>query len=252
MANVVLVGANTGIGFYMAERLLEQRHTVTVLDVETRAVRALERRFPEQAMVLEADARDAAGICDGVRQAVVRFGQIDAAVHNACLCTFGDEVETEEATYRAVMEVNFYGALHLAKAVLPFMRKAQKGRVVFTNSGVGVTGFAGISPYAASKGAIEALAKCLAIENEDKGISFHLMHPPLTDTASAAALPVPKEFKADARKVGRGLAEHLWDTRFIICHSWMQAAQMAFSYRHPLFIGRLMTKMTKRAVTEKE
>lgn len=247
MANVVIVGANQGIGYYLAERLLEKGDAVTILDVETETARVFERKYAGLAMVLNADARHAESIADGVRQAVVRFGRIDAAIHNACLCTFGEEAVLEEDNYRAVMEVNFYGALHLAKAVLPYMRQAKKGRVVFTSSGVGVTGFAGISPYAASKGAIETLAKCLMIENEAQGISFHLFHPPLTDTASAEGLPVPKAFKADARKVGRGLANHLWDDRFVICHSWLQAMQMAFSYRHPLFIGRLMTKMTKRA-----
>ena len=52
------------------------------------------------------------------------------------------------------------------------------------------------------------LAKCLDIENAADGISFHLFHPPLTDTASASGLPIPKEFKADPKKVGYGLAKH--------------------------------------------
>ena len=138
--------------------------------------------------------------------------------------------------------------MRLAKTVLPYMRKAKKGRIIFTSSGVGVTGFANISPYAASKGAIESLAKCLEIENMEYGISFHLFHPPLTNTKSAEKLPVPKEFKADAKKVGYGLANRIWSDKFIICHSVSQALQMKFSYRHPLYIGKMMTKMTQRAV----
>lgn len=102
-------------------------------------------------------------------------------------------------------------------------------------------------PPASSKGAIEFLAKCLDIENAADGISFHLFHPPLTDTASASGLPIPKEFKADPKKVGYGLAEHFWSRRFVICHSPLQAVQMDFSYRHPLYIGRLMTQMAMRA-----
>ena len=102
-------------------------------------------------------------------------------------------------------------------------------------------------PPASSKGAIESLAKCLDIENAADGISFHLFHPPLTDTASASGLPIPKEFKADPKKVGYRLAEHFWSRRFVICHSPLQAVQMAFSYRHPLYIGRLMTQMAMRA-----
>lgn len=119
--------------------------------------------------------------------------------------------------------------------------------MIFTSSGVGVTGFVNISPYASSKGAIESLTKCLEIENLRYGISFHLFHPPLTDTASAAGLPIPKEFKANAQKVGYGLADHLWSKKFVICHSTAQLLQIKLSYRHPLRIGKMMTKMTERA-----
>ena len=49
------------------------------------------------------------------------------------------------------------------------MREKKEGRIIFTSSGVGVTGFGNISPYASSKGAIESLAKCLEIENQDWG-----------------------------------------------------------------------------------
>jgi len=74
-----------------------------------------------------------------------------------------------------------------------------------------------------------------------------LFHPPLTDTASAAGLPIPKEFKANAQKVGYGLADHLWSKKFVICHSTAQLLQIKLSYRHPLRIGKMMTKMTERA-----
>lgn len=131
-----------------------------------------------------------------------RFKRIDIAVHNACRCTFKSEPDSDYDVYRDVMDINFFGALRLAKTVLPYMRKQNEGRVIFTSSGVGVTGFANISPYAATKGAVESLAKCLEIENEEYGISFHLFHPPLTDTASPSGLPIPKEFKADTKKVG--------------------------------------------------
>lgn len=248
MANIVIVGGNQGIGYYMVERLLEQGHSVAVLDLDVCAVKKLQTAHPQNLLPIIADARDPAAIQSGVDQALQMFGNIDAAIHNACLCTFASEPDSGYSVYQKVMDVNFFGALRLAKSVLPSMRNAGKGRVIFTSSGVGVTGFANISPYASSKGAIESLAKCLEIENLCYGISFHLFHPPLTDTASASGLPIPKEFKADAKKVGYGLADHLWSKQFVICHSTIQALQIKFSYHHPLQIGKMMTKMTQRAV----
>lgn len=247
MANIVIVGANQGIGYYLTKRLLELNHSVAVLDIDVSAIEELQSIYPQTVFPIIADARSLESIQSGVEKALERFEEIDVAIHNACLCTFESEQNTDYDVYQKVMEVNFFGALRLAKTVLPYMRKAKRGRVIFTSSGVGVTGFANISPYASSKGAIESLAKCLEMENADYGISFHLFHPPLTNTASAAGLPIPKEFKADAQKVGYGLADRIWSNKFVICHSFIQAAQMRFSYRHPLYIGRLMTKMTKRA-----
>ena len=180
-------------------------------------------------------------------ETIKQFGKIDIAVHNACLCTFESEPDSDYGLYNKVMDINFFGALRLSKAVLPQMRKQGFGRIIFTCSGVGVTGFGNISPYASSKGAIESLAKCLEIENQKYGISFHLFHPPLTDTASASELPVPKEFMASPQKVGEGLAEHIDSKKFVICHSFSQAMQMKLCYRHPLFMGKMMWKMTTRA-----
>ena len=124
------------------------------------------------------------------------------------------------------------------------------GRVIFSSSGVGVAGFSNISPYASSKGAIESLAKCLEIENEKYGISFHLLHPPVTKTNSSSGLAVPTEIMADAKKVGEGLADNLFSKKFIICHSLGQQLQMYICYRHPLFMGKMMAKMTDRANKE--
>ena len=74
-----------------------------------------------------------------------------------------------------------------------------------------MTGFGGLSAYASTKGALEALAKCLNIEEADAGVTFHILHPPLTRTASSSPLPVPPEFMADPEKVGRG-----WPGTFLI------------------------------------
>lgn len=245
MDNILIVGGDQRIGYYMVQSLLEKGNRVAVLDIETKHISALAGSYPDRLLVIKADARDMGSVSEGVRKARDAFGSIDIAIHNACLCTFGSEPETEIETYKKVMDVNYYGALRLAKAVLPIMREEKKGRLIFTSSGVGVTGFKNISPYASSKGAIESLAKCLEIENERYGISVHIFHPPLTDTGSASGLPIPKEFKASAQKVGQGFAKHIGSKRFIIYPNTSQAFSMFLSYRHPLRFGKLLTKATE-------
>ena len=244
---IIIVGANRGIGYYVVKHLLELGNFISVLDIETDNLKNLKENYPDKLFAITADAAKDEDIKNGVYETIKQFGKIDIAVHNACLCTFESEPDSDYGLYNKVMDINFFGALRLSKAVLPQMRKQGFGRIIFTCSGVGVTGFGNISPYASSKGAIESLAKCLEIENQKYGISFHLFHPPLTDTASASELPVPKEFMASPQKVGEGLAEHIDSKKFVICHSFSQAMQMKLCYRHPLFMGKMMWKMTTRA-----
>lgn len=247
MSNILIVGANQGIGYYMVIRLLEKGNKVAVLDIQDEHISELKDRYQDSLFVIRADATEEEALSEGIEKAIKEFGNIDIAIHNACLCTFVSEQDTDYEVYKKVMDVNYFGALRLSKLVLPFMRERKQGRIIFTSSGVGVTGFGNISPYASSKGAIEALAKCLEIENQEYGITFHIMHPPLTNTASSSGLPVPKEFMADAEKVGRGLADNIWSKKFVICHSFSQSLQMKLCYRHPLYMGKMMWKMTQRA-----
>lgn len=245
MSNVLIVGADHGIGYYLAQSLLDVGNKVAVLDIQTEHIRQLKEKYTDALMVIRADATDEGSIIEGVQSTLASFGSIDIAIHNACICTFESEADSGIEVYQRVMDVNYYGALRLAKAVLPFMREAKSGRVIFTCSGVGVTGFENISPYASSKGAIESLAKCLEIENSKYGISFHVFHPPLTDTEAASGLPIPKEFKADPQKVGQGLAKHINSKKFVICPNASQAVSMFMCYRYPLKFGKLLTKATQ-------
>ena len=244
---ILIVGANQGIGYYMVKRLLELGNFISVLDIEMDNLKELRENYPDKFISIIADAAKDEDIKNGVFETIKQFGKIDIAIHNACLCTFESESNSNYELYSKVMNINFFGALRLSKAVLPGMRKQGFGRIIFSCSGVGVTGFGNISPYASSKGAIESLAKCLEIENQGYGISFHLFHPPLTSTASSSELPIPKEFMASPQKVGEGLAKHIDSKKFVICHSFSQAMQMKLCYHHPLFMGKMMWKMTTRA-----
>lgn len=107
MANIIIVGANQGIGYYIAERLLAQGHSVAILDTSLDQAKALQASYPQKLLPVCADARDAASIQSGVAQTVTAFGSIDAAIHNACLCTFASEPDTGYDVYQDVLDVNF-------------------------------------------------------------------------------------------------------------------------------------------------
>ena len=241
MKNIIVTGANQGIGYYMVQELLSNGYNVTVLDLEIENLTKLQGSI----LSLVCDVSDAERMKICVKESVARYGTVDCAIHNACMCTFNSMELTNDEVYRTVFDVNYFGALNLSKAVVPYMKEKKNGKVIFTSSGVGVMGFVNISPYASSKGAIESLAKCLNIEYQESNISFHIFHPPLTKTKSASPLPVPKEFMADPQKVGIGLAKRINKKSFIICNSLGQKLQTTACYLLPIKMGKLMSKATK-------
>ena len=252
MANILITGANQGIGYYFTEKALKEGNCVFVLDIETDNLQNLAHIFPNSLSYYKVDICDEKMINITIIDIIAKVQRIDIAIHNACLCTFGKEKDTDFNVYEQVFNVNYYGALRLTKIILPYMQMQKAGKIIFTSSGVGITGFIGISPYASTKGALEALAKCLNLEYASYGISFHIIHPPLTRTKSSAPLPVPNEFMADPKKVGYGLAKHITSKRFIICHSFGQKIQTLACYFFPIRMGKLMSKMTSRYVNDKQ
>lgn len=100
--------------------------------------------------------------------------------------------------------------------------------------------------YALSKAALEALAKCCNLECAETGVTFPLLHPPLTRTRSSAFLPVPPAYMADPEVVGCGLAKRLSARGFVQCHSALQRVQTQICYGFPIQLGQLLTKMTAR------
>jgi len=240
---IVLTGGNDGIGYYMTSQFLKDDHMVAILDLKLDYLESLKQEYSEKLLLFECDIGDYQLVNQSIADTVTTFGGIDYAIHNACKCLFTSLEDTTNDEYRKVFDVNYFGAINLTRAVLPIMKDQSNGRVFFTSSGVGVMGFVNISAYASSKGALESLAKCMNIECQGTGITFHLIHPPLTNTTSAEPLPVPKEFKADPKKVGIGIAKNIHKNRFIICHSFGQRVQTRMAYIFLMKLGRFMSKM---------
>jgi NAD(P)-dependent dehydrogenase (short-subunit alcohol dehydrogenase family) len=248
MKTLFITGGNNGIGYHMAKRWLENGNNASVLDLNCNYIDTLKKTYPSSLLTFQSDIRNKASVYQAIDQTHKQFGSIDYAVHNACLCLFKSFNDHSIEDFQNVMDVNFYGAVNLAEAVIPFMKTQKFGKVCFTSSGVGVTGYLNISSYASSKGALESLAKCMNIEYSDSGITFHLLHPPLTDTKSSAALPIPKEFKSSPETVAIGFIKNLNSSKFIITPSFSDAVSVKISYLFPLSMGKLLVKLTNKII----
>ena len=114
------------------------------------------------------------------------------------------------------------------------------------SSGAGLVGHPYLSGYASTKGAIEALVRSLRLELRDTGVSVTLVHPPLTNTRSAATIGYPASLLSDPAEVGRNLANRIESTGPVVYADLQTRVGLAVSKRFPF----LVAKGTERFVTD--
>lgn len=209
---VVVTGANEGIGYHLATALLDDGYRVAGLDVEGANVRSLEEAYPDDAYYLDCDVTSVEDVDAAVAAVRDRWGDVNVLVNNAAVFTFAPFVDRTIDDIRREFEVNYFGCVRTLRAVLPHMRKRNAGIVHNVSSGVGLVGHPGLSGYASTKGAIEALVRSLRLELRHEDVHVTVMHPPLTNTRTAAELGYPERLLTDPADTGRMLADRIEST----------------------------------------
>jgi NAD(P)-dependent dehydrogenase (short-subunit alcohol dehydrogenase family) len=182
---VVVTGANAGIGFHLVKELLRRRFRVAAVDVAGDRLNALLPSHPERFRPFICDVSQLPQVERTIASVLDQWGSIDILVNNAVVLSFDSFEEKPLEKTRREFDVNYFGYLHTIRAVLPHMKQRGRGIIHNVSSGVALTGFTGLYGYCSSKGAVEALSRTLRLEFEPYGIAVTVMHPPLTDTASA-------------------------------------------------------------------
>ncbi|NTU82496.1 MAG: mycofactocin-coupled SDR family oxidoreductase [Chloroflexales bacterium] len=164
------------------------------LDETVGQVRALGRR----ALALVADVRSAGEIEAAVRETIGALGRIDILICNAGIADMATTWDVTEEWWDIMLDVNLKGYWLAAKYVVPQMLAQQSGgRIIMTSSVAGLKGMPGLSHYCAAKWGVVGLARSLAIEVAEHGITVNTIHPTGVDTAlitgMAQAAGIPKE-----------------------------------------------------------
>ena len=118
-----------------------------------------------------------AGAAAMVAQAHDAWGRLDALICNAGISQGATLAKTPLDEFRQIMDVNFYGTLYPVHAAWPKMREAGFGRIVLTTSGAGFFGVHGLTAYSASKGAVIAFGRALALEGESRNVRTNIVGP---------------------------------------------------------------------------
>lgn len=184
---VLITGATGGLGRHVTAAFLEAGATVAGVSRSIRDEdfpRPRFRAFPAEL----SSSRAAEAVVSAV---AARLGRVDALVHLVGGFAGGKNLaETGDAVLEEMLSVNLRSAFFLAKAVLPAMRQVGAGRIVMIGSRAALEPQAGAAAYAASKAALLALVRSIAVEYRAAGITANAIVPGTIDTpANRAAMP---------------------------------------------------------------
>ena len=184
--NVALVtGAGRGIGRAIALRLARAGAAVAVLartasEVEETARQAIE--MGGRALPLTADVSHEGAVQDAVGRCEQELGEVDILVNNAGVFHHAPIEETPVEVWHRLMDVNLLGTVLCVRAVLPGMRRRNRGRIINIASSAGRKGYPRQSAYCASKHAQIGFTRVLAEELHGTGIRVHVVNPGGVDT----------------------------------------------------------------------
>lgn len=192
-----ITGVSRGFGRLWALAALERGDQVAATARDTSTLADLQQRFGQAILPLQLDVNDREADFACVAQAHAHFGRLDVVVNNAGYGQFGFIEELSENDVRDQMETNFFGAVWITQAALPFLREQGNGHIVQVTSTGGLFSGPNLGVYCASKFAMEAFCEALAFEVEPFGIKVTLVEPGLfaTDWAGSSskhANPLPQ------------------------------------------------------------
>ncbi|MDX6316292.1 MAG: hypothetical protein QOF44_5756 [Streptomyces sp.] len=198
---LLVTGSSRGLGRALAEAALAAGHQVVATARDAAAVRDLAEKYPDTARAVSLDVTDPQAAEAAVRVAVEGFGRLDVLVNNAGYANISAIEDTALDDFRAQMETNLWGAVHLTKAALPVLREQRAGHVVQVSSVSGrLAPAVGLGAYVTAKFALEGFSEALAAEVAPFGVKVTIVEPGsmATTLASSMKLPRPSAPYADA------------------------------------------------------
>jgi len=195
---VLITGGTTGIGRATAELLRRAGARVAITGQNAETLAAARRELPADVLVLKSDARslsDAELLAGEIERS---FGHLDVLFLNAGVAQLAPFEAVSDAFYQEHMDVNVKGVFFTLQKLLPLL---SVGSSVIVNTSVAdQKGVPGMSIYAATKGAVAALVRTLAVELAGRGVRVNSVSPATILTPIQAKFGLPPEVAAATAK----------------------------------------------------
>ncbi|WP_063735389.1 SDR family oxidoreductase [Streptomyces sp. RTd22] len=177
----VVTGAARGVGELLARKLSARGARVALVGLEPDELKRVSGRLPTDSDHWHADVTDPEAMARVAEEVVARFGAVDIVCANAGVATGGPFLETDEAAWRRVVEVNLLGSVTTARAFLPALL-ASRGHLLQIASLAAIAPAPMMTAYCASKAGVEAFAHCLRAEVGHRGVTVGVGYLSWTDT----------------------------------------------------------------------
>jgi NAD(P)-dependent dehydrogenase (short-subunit alcohol dehydrogenase family) len=176
----IVTGGDSGIGRAVAVLFAREGADVAVLYLNEHEDAALTQRCVEaegqRCVTVAGDVKDMEFCQEAVDKVVAQWGRLDVLVNNAAFQEHASSLlDLTEERFDETMRTNIYGYFHMAKAVLPYMKRG--AAIINTGSVTGLQGNKHLLDYSTTKGAIHAFTKSLASNLVDKGIRVNAIAP---------------------------------------------------------------------------
>jgi len=179
----IITGGAQGIGLAIAARLVASGARVSLWDIDPAALAAASARLGEAASTLVVDIVDGDAVARAAAEVAQSHGGIDILVHSAGIAGKNAPLdEYDPAEWRRVIDIDLNGTFYVNRAVVPFMKAANYGRIVNIASIAGKEGNPNAAAYAAAKGGVIAMTKALGKELAKYDIAVNAITPATAKT----------------------------------------------------------------------
>ena len=189
MEHVIVTGGSSGIGLSIARLYAKEGHNVTIIARRKLVLKKAGKLLlsdqitkGQEILTLSADVTNCRDINHAIEMSMKKLGTPCRLFLSAGRVSPGHFQDISLSDFKSDMDVNFFGAVHVVRAVLPSMVKRGSGSVTLISSAAGLIGLWGYAAYSPTKFALHGLAEVLKFEMHSKNISISVAFPPDTDT----------------------------------------------------------------------
>lgn len=180
----LVTGAASGFGRGIAETFAREGARVAIVDLNAEGAREVAAAIGGAAIALTCDVSKAEEVNRAVEDTRAAFGGLDIVVNNAGWTNPNRPLmETDEATFRKIYDINVLSIFHMVKAMVPHWRATGGGVMINIGSTAGIRPRPGLTWYNSSKGAVNLMSRSLAAELAPDNIRVNCIAPVMGATA---------------------------------------------------------------------